>query len=387
MRVQGGEAGWQARWPGWLVAGLAVARLLLLLSMPLEGLHGYGDFVHFFNMASLPGWPYFNYWTEFPPLFSLLSALLVRLAGGQQHVYDYLLFFLLTLADCGNLYLFTRLSARLWALPAGLVRSGLYVLVLSSLAYSWWYFDSLAVFFMLLGIVLLLERRELSAGLAIGAGILTKLFPGLALLLAWRRVSFRRLVLLGAAALLPVVLVWGSLWLLSPRFSLASLQSQASKGSWETVWALLDGNYMTGNFGDEVIRLDPAAATRPVGNPPLISPWLRLLVFGGLGLGAIWRIKPQTDRQSLAILGFGWALFLLWSPGWSPQWVLFLIPLVLLVLPQRMALLFGLMLVLVNLLEWPILLSRGFFWALPLTIGVRTLLLLLLAVSFYQEAK
>lgn len=67
--------------------------------------------------------------------------------------------------------------------------------------------------------------------------------------------------------------------------------------------------------------------------------------------------------------------------------MLFLLPLILLILPQRMAVLFALMLVLVNLLEWPVLLSRGFFWALPLTIGLRTLLLKLLAVSFHQAAR
>jgi hypothetical protein len=391
MRVPDGEDNWKTRWPGWLAAGLAAARLVMLLSMPLAGLRGYGDFLHFFNMASLPGWPFFDYWVEFPPVFSFLSALLVRLSSGQQHVYDYLLFFILTLADCGSLYLFARLGTRLHALPGALVRTGLYLLALVSLAYGWWYFDPLAVFCMLLGISLLLDNRPVTAGLAVAAGILTKLFPGLVLVMVWRRWSLKRIVVLAAASLLPALVVWGALWAFSPRFTLASLQSQASKGSWETVWAMLDGNYLTGNFGDEVERLDPAAAARPIGNPPLVSPWLRLVIFAGLGLLAIWKIRPlngtRGDLQSLALLGFTWALFLLWSPGWSPQWVLFLLPLILLILPERMAVLFGLMLVLVNLLEWPILLSRGFFWALPLTIGLRTLLLILLAVSFYQAAR
>ena len=391
MRVPDGDADWKARWPGWLVAGLAAARLVMLLSMPLAGLRGYGDFLHFFNMASLPGWPFFNYWVEFPPVFSFLSAVLVRLSGGQAHVYDYLLFFVLAMADCGSLYLFARLSTRLHPLSGALARSGMYLLALTVLAYGWWYFDPLAIFFMLLGITLLLDNRPVSAGLAIAAGILTKLFPGLVLLLAWRRWPLKRLVVLASASLLPALLVWGALWALTPRYTLASLQSQASKGSWETVWAMLDGNFMTGNFGDEVVRLDPSAAARPVGNPPLVSPWLLLVIFAGLGLLCIWKIQPEGgprgEVQSLAILGFGWVLFLLWSPGWSPQWVLFLLPLILLILPQRMAVLFALMLVLVNLLEWPVLLSRGFFWALPLTIGLRTLLLVLLAVSFHQAAR
>ena len=387
MHEAGISTGWQTRWPLWLAVGLAVARVVSLLSMPLAGLRGYGDFIHFYNMASLPGWPFFNYWVEFPPVFSFLSALLFRISGGQQHVYDYLLFFILTAADAGNIYLFSRMSIRLHARPGSLLRAGLYLLVLLSVAYGWWYFDALAVFFFLLGLSLLLEGREVKAGLMIGAGILTKLFTGLVLLAAWRRFSPGKLAMMVAAAVTPALLVWGSLVVLSPDYSLASLRSQSSKGSWETVWALLDGNLRTGNFGDEIERLDPTTAAHPVGNPSEIAPWFTLIVFGIVGLVAIWRIRPAGDLQSIALLGFGWTLFLLWSPGWSPQWILYLLPLVLLVLPERMMALFAVMLVLVNLLEWPILLSRGFFWALPMTVILRTLLLALLAVGFYEIAR
>lgn len=387
MRVQAGETDWMKNWPARLVAVLAAARLLMLISMPLEGLHGYGDFWHFYNLGRLPGLPFFDYWIEFPPVFAFLAELLARVAGEQEHVFAYLLFFILTAADCGSLYLFTRLVERLYSEDTGvnrLIRPVFYLLSLLVLAYNWWYFDPLAVFLMLLGITLIFKRRSLGAGLAIGAGILTKMFPALVLLAIWRRWTIRHAAILILSTLLPVALVWGVLWSLSPRFTQASLLSQATKSSWETVWALVDNNYITGNFGEDPTRLDPAATQVLMGNPPVVSPWLRLVVFGAIGLAAIWRIRPQNDRQSLGVLGFGWCLFLLWSSGWSPQWMLFLLPLVLLVLPGRTAVLFSLMLALVNLLEWPVLLSRGFFWALPLTIGIRTLLFLLLAVSFYQ---
>jgi len=38
------------------------------------------------------------------------------------------------------------------------------------------------------------------------------------------------------------VLVYGGLWLASPRFTIASLQSQGSKGSWKLPGRWLDGN-------------------------------------------------------------------------------------------------------------------------------------------------
>ena len=48
-------AGDQLRMVGLFLA----ARAFLLISLPLEGLRGYGDFQHFFNLAKL-GWPFLD---------------------------------------------------------------------------------------------------------------------------------------------------------------------------------------------------------------------------------------------------------------------------------------------------------------------------------------
>lgn len=370
-----------------LILAFLCARFGSLLAMPLEGLRGYGDFPHYFNVASLSGWPFLDYWMEYPPLFPFLTALLFRLAGGQEHVFDYLLFFVLSLADAGNLYLFARLAFRLHERQWALLRTGAYLVILLTLAYSWWYFDSLVVFCMLLAASLLFEKKSQHTGAVVGLGILTKFFPGFTLIAAWRRFPVKQLVRLAAFSLLPVIVVWGLLFIVSPDFTAASLTSQGSKGSWETVWALLDGNIRTGSFGSIIERLDPQAAGQLVGQPALISPWITLVAFAGLGLWGLLKARPTRDIHSLALLGFGWCLFLLWSPGWSPQWVLYLLPLVLLVMDERQALLFALMFILVNLLEWPVLLSRGYFWALGGTVLLRMILLLLMAWEFYRRTK
>jgi hypothetical protein len=44
-------------------------------------------------------------------------------------------------------------------------------------------------------------------------------------------------------------------------------------------------------------------------------------------------------------------------------------------------------LVLVNLLEWPVLLSRGLFWGLWLTVPLRAVLHLLVAAMFWQVVR
>jgi hypothetical protein len=121
------------------------------------------------------------------------------------------------------------------------------------------------------------------------------------------------------------------------------------------------------------------------GNPPRLPAWITMIVFGGIGLWGFFKARQDDDRQKMALLGWCWSLFLLWSPGWSPQWVLYLLPLILLALPERRVFLVALLLVLINLIEWPLLLSRGLFWTLYLTIPIRTLLLALLAFLFYTE--
>jgi len=369
-----------------LAGALIFGRLMSLLALPLEGVQGYGDSLHFFNLASLPGWPYLSYWAEFPPVFPFLSAVLARLSGYTLHTYVYLLVMLLTAADAASLWVFWQLSQRLHG-PQQTWRVLTYLLCMLTLAYFWWYFDSLAVLPLLLGLLWLLQDRPKRAGAVLGVGLLVKLFPVLALAAAWRSLSWRKAAQSTAVAIGLGALVYGGLWLASPSYTAASLQSQANKGSWETVWALLDGNFRTGNFGPEQERLQPATAALPRGNPAVIPSWLTLLPFAALGLWGLTRCAPQGDKQQIALVGFALCLLWLWSPGWSPQWMLFLLPLILLVFPMRMALLLGSTLLLANLMEWPILLSRGMFWSLSLTVPLRALLLALLALMFYTEMR
>ena len=295
------------------------ARLSLLLALPFDGLRGYGDLLHFFNLAALPGLPFLQTWSEFPPVFPFLSELIYRLAGGVEHTYTYLLILLLTAADLGSVWLFTRLAGRLEETPA-VWRGVLFAALLAALPYTWWYFDSLAVFFLLLALHLSISGRPApEAGLALGLGILTKLFPALILPALWRWLPPRRAAWISATALLLALAVYGGLWAASPQFTRASLQSQSAKGSWETVWALLDGNLKTGNFGPELERLDPTTAAQALGSPARISPWLRLVVFGALGLLLFVRFQPTSLRHLFSFTGLTWAIFLLWSPGWSPR--------------------------------------------------------------------
>ncbi|MCM1567010.1 MAG: glycosyltransferase 87 family protein, partial [Dehalobacter sp.] len=267
-------------------------RSMFFLALPLAGLIGYGDLPHFFNLSKL-GWPYFDFWSEFPPLFPFLSRLLFLASGGQEHVYDYLLVFLLTLFQAGNLALFIKLNRKLHPGEGSEWRLFYYFSILLVLSYGWWYFDPLAVFFMLSALLWILEGKDRPAGVAIGLGILTKLFPGFVLIVAWLIRPKKRALQTSLIAISLVLVVYGALYRASPEMTTASLRSQAGKGSWETAWALLDGNLNTGNFGELVERFDPQAAGRLVGNPPVLPAWLALVPFALLGAWLFFRFRPS----------------------------------------------------------------------------------------------
>lgn len=374
-----------ARFP-WNLAGLFLAiRLMSLMGLPLEGLRGYGDLIHFYELAEL-GRPFIDYWVEFPPLFPVLNVFLKQLSGGQEHVYNYLLITILSFAQAGNLVIFGKLALNLFGETKANRIGWIYFAFLMGLSYGWWYFDPLAVLAMLVGLYWLLEGEDGRAGFALAAGILTKWFPALTLAVAWRFRPIRRALLVTEIALGTTAVVFAILFLLSPEMTLASLTSQISKGSWETVWALLDGNLSTGSFGSVWQRFDPATASLPQGNPPVVPPVLMLALFLGLGGWLFSRMKDRSDRSAISFLGLTWSIFLLWSPGWSPQWILYLLPIILLGMPVTRGIGFSLNLIFVSLLEWPILLSRGRFDLLWLPIVIRTMLLVLLAVAFGRVA-
>ncbi len=386
-----------------LIPGLfLLARLLLFLSLSLEGLRGYGDYWNFYHQASL-GIPFVDYWTEFPPIFPFLSSLVYQLVGGRQHAYEYLLAFLFSIAQAGSLYYFSRIARQIFAEEQARRREWIYFALLIGLFYGWGYFDPLAVLALMAAIYYLVryfdihepQKSEASAskwtdlkiGVILALGALIKWFPALTLATVWKIRSPRRPLKITVITLGMAALVWGGLYFSSPKMTTASLISQGKKGSWETVWALIDGNLHTGNFGADVDRALPSTIRQMSGASPRIPSWLTLAFFAGLGLWGFLRADLTDKRQAIAFVGFTFAVFLLWSPGYSPQWVLYLLPLTLLVIPDREGVLMAVILVLISLLEWPLLLSRGYFWSLWVLIPLRTFLLIVLGLRFWQGTK
>jgi len=410
-----------------VVALFVALRLMMLATFPADNLTLFGDYVYYYELAAYSdqGYlPFIHYWSEYPPVFPFLSVSIYQLAhlfGGGYHVYVQLMGLLMLGVNTGNLVLFLRLARQLHGDEAAERLGWVYSVLFVPLIYTWWNFDALTVFSLLLTLEFLLGGHERWSAVAMGVGALIKLVPLLAFPAVVRTRPWRRWLAYGlvVAAVIGTVVV--PLLLAGGPVAVASFRSPTGRSSWQTVWALLDGNLRTGLLVAPSDHFDPALATTPVGNPARIPEWIRLVVFGLIYASFFWKArirapvlfskarlrapvlfskarlrapvlfsKARLRARSHRLIGFVCmtiVLFFLWSKGWSPQWQTLLFPLLLLVLPLRRSVLFVLVLSFVNLAEWPVLLSWGLNQWLYLTVVLRTALLVLLLVELWRRQR
>lgn len=367
------------------------ARVMTLMNWPAENLALYGDYRYYFDLGALSdaGFiPFIHYWSEYPPLFPFLNLAFYQLSGGVFNNYVLLTSLALLLFEVGSLIFLYRLATDMHGETQATYISWVYV-ALHVPVFIWLStFEAMTLFFLLWALFALGRGRLWLSGLLIGLGAMTKLLPIVLLATVWRVRGWRAALLSGLAALLVMGVILGPLLALSPSYTLASLKAQPGKSSWQTVWALIDGNVdNTGNFGPIADHFDPAKATALLHNPPRLPGWLTLIPFALLGLFVFTRPRVRDRDDGVIFTALAFAIFFLWARGWSPQWQVFLIALLLLALPLRRAVLFILVLGFVNLLEWPVILSRGLFQFLPITVLARTFVLGLLAIELYQHLR
>ncbi len=371
-------------------------RLVILVAYDTGQLAYYGELDIFYQYGELTAitgkLPYIGLWMEYPPLFVwpnlAIYTVLITWLGLGQHAYYTVMALIFLLADIGNLVLIRKIGTKIYGTDRGMGLAWCYALLGFPLVQMVWNYEPLVTFYMLLGLWLLLDHKETGSAFAVAAGALTKVFPGFLVPVVWRFRERRDAIRFTAIVAGCGVLAYLPFLIISPEYAIASLRALSGKSSWNTIWALIDGNTtMTGNFGMLGDRLDLSKATQFMGNPPVIPPWVTLLVFGALYVFLFTRPMRKTDRALVAFLGVTWCVFLLWSRGWSTPWTQMIIPLILIVFPDREGVLAAVLFSLVNLVEWPLLLSRGLWWGMYITVPLRTLIVAGLLIAFYRQTR
>ncbi len=368
-----------------------IIRLVIIFMFTPEGWFNlYTDAFSYYHAAqqSEQGYlPDINMWYEYPPLSAYwvqgiyaFTRQILPLGDFESFTFDFfarLLRLSLLIPECGILILLHRIAHKVY----GMVQANWMAWVYSSLSAPLFYMifshQNIAVFFTLLSLYLYLNHRRLGSAAALALGILAKLTP--AFLLgplvrdmwpAWKK----GVVFIGATAAgvaigyAPFIIMGGGRWVW------ASFTALARGHSYDTPWAILDGNWGPGGYGPPETRLDLAQAELARGNLSVLPAWLPLLLFGLLYAYLFFRPYRPTPENLLRFSALTLTIFHLWSKGWSPQWIVSVIPLVLLSLPGREGLRFVIALTVATLLEWPLGDAFQSHFLLGLAIMARTII-------------
>jgi hypothetical protein len=391
-----------------IVLFIGLRLILLITYMPLftagveRGISAGGDFFYYFQLAGLSGdglLPFRDWWSEFPPIPAFLFTGIFALLGGNANytAFAMLLGLIMVAFDVGNLLLIRSLGARLHGNNTGIALGWVYAVAAAPLVFVWWNFEPMVAFFMLLSLSALLAKRDTASALWAGVGALVKFTPAVILGAVWR---FRKP---GAAARYTVIValifgvVYAILLVQNASMTLPSLTAQFNKASYQTVWALIDGNFRTGNFGSVLDHLDPARANDVLGNAAVIPGVVRLIVAAALGAWVYARTRCFDDKGLLAFAAITLLIFFLQAQGWSPQWMAQIAPLILLCFPTRDGALIVVLLSVLTFVEYPFLFIRtgdsggaiagALVTPFALVVVLRTLILVGVCVALYRRLR
>jgi len=383
-------------------------RLILLLAYtPMivdaleRGVSAGGDFATYFQLGALSEQgllPFRDWWSEFPPIPSILDTMIYQLGGRSSYTGFAALFGLLMLGcECGNLSLVRSIGRRIHGPAQGTGLAWIYALLGAPLVLMWWSFEPLVAFVLLLAVHQFLIRRVRRAALIVGFGTLVKFTPVVALAAAVRFRAARSALfscLIAAAVFFGVYLLLG---LQNISMTAPSLTAQFSKASYQSVWALIDGNYRTGNFGPIEERFDPRLAAELQGNPARIPGVVRLAAAALIGAFVFAQVRRFDDAGFVQFTAIALLIFFLQSQGWSPQWLCQIVPLLLLCFPTRDGIMGITILSLIVFAEYPFLwvrtgdtggvMSGNLILPFALLVIARTVLLTGFAVGLYRKLR
>ncbi|MBK8021345.1 MAG: hypothetical protein IPK19_07890 [Chloroflexi bacterium] len=380
--------------------------LMVVVYMPLfqaggeRGVTAGGDYFTYYQLGAFSReglLPFRDWWSEFPPIPSTLNVLFFQMFGRDYGTFAMAFGLLMLVFDVGNLLMVRRIGSKLYDLGTGMALAWVYALLLAPAVMIWWNFEPMVAFFLLWGLAAFLDRRHGRSAVVAGIGMLIKFTPALILGAVWRMRPARVAVRYTATVLGWFALVYALLFAQNVAMTLPSLTAQFSKASYQTVWALLDGNMTTGNFGPVPERLDPDAANRSQGNPAVIPGLVRLGLAAAAGAGIFLTTRRRDDRGAVSFVAVALLIFFLQAQGWSPQWLAQIIPLLLLAFPSRDGILAIILLTVTVFVEYPFLFVRtgdtggvitgSLVTPFVILIVARTLLLLAFCVALYRNLR
>ena len=383
-----------------LATFIAFRLMAVLLVKPGGYITAVSDFTFYRLLASYASqdfYPSVHYWMEYQPIFPWIPVGIYRLSlllpnwGAPGFWFNLLLGAFFLVSEIANLTLIYLIAQKLYDRALAIRVAWVYALLFVPLLIMLGWFDVFALAFLLLALYLLLARRSVISSTVAGLGFMVKLLPIIVVPVAfWREPTWRRRAGLVMVTLLTILVVAIPFFLLNPDLFVLSWTINLERSSWETVWALLEG-YTSFGLAGGGNRFDPAQAGAL--QHPSTLPWA--LISAGFALVYLWlwltardKLQPAGERQAdfraVAFTGLTMNLVTLYLKGYSPQFLVWLLPFVILLLPGLRGIVYAVLLSAVNIVESPIYftLLPEQSWLLTGAVLARTALLILLAVEY-----
>jgi hypothetical protein len=347
-------------------------RLTILIMFTPQGLiNAYTDYYFYFQSAQLSEqgyFPFVNMWYEYPPMLAYLplgvyhlTRAIVPVGGVDSFGYQLfarLLGMVFLFFETGVLVLLYKTTLQVWGAQKaewiGWVYSGL-----SLPLFFWLYAHQVVVIaFSLLAIFWFITRKSWHSAVALGLATAAKLTPVILLPPVVKFLWPQRRVIAGYVLVvmsifgiqyLPFMLMDGGAWVA------ASFRAIAHVGSYGTIWAILDDNWGPGTYGPLPTRIQIEQAAIPHANPSGLPGWAVFIAFALLYALFFFRpVERQNPRHFIWFVTLTTLIFHLYLKGWSPQWAVMVIPLILLSFPNHLGLILALLLTATVFVEWPL---------------------------------
>lgn len=382
----------------WLIIALAAALRvpLLLVTTGVD----YPFYLELGRLSSLGFLPYRDFWLEYPPVFPWIVVAVYRLTllmpapafypllpDALAGIFHFNLGLIMVAFDLLGIGLVWKICRCLWSRAEAERRTLVYAFLFWPIIVALGWYDTLPCTILLLGLWLILRGQAGAAGAAAGLGFMTKIFPAILVPIAFKFLPGRRerITMLVGAAILTALIAIPHL-LLNATYFIASYRVVFERSAWETIWAMLDGYYSFGKVAPLGVRFDPTTADY-VAYPSRV-PTLPLTLICAVLFLILWlRPVARTARNAALFTGIAMLGFLVYSKGYSPQFVAYALPFTMILLPWRRALGYTAALSFVNLLEWPLYFEwfGSVAWVLGLAIVGRTVLFLALIWEWLAE--
>ena len=172
-----------------------------------------------------------------------------------------------------------------------------------------------------------------------------------------------------------------------PQLALSSFRINAIRPPWQSIWALLDGYYGYGLVPIDMRNLQGLAAG---------DQWQTRLPWGLIGMAFVavylWIYTRRYDwtgarGRQIVLTAVSVIWLFLYSKGWSPQFVVWILALLVLLTPSMQGVVLAIALTAINFVESTVflLVLPQEHWLLVATVLARTLLLVLLAAEWLGQ--